>query len=55
MHVAEDDGAALEPFLIGEGADGALGNGAQHAGLFEGLARSRRVRGFAFLSASPSG
>ena len=27
MHVAEDDGAALEPLVIGEGADRALGDG----------------------------
>src|SRR5437763_6527980 len=49
MHVAEDDGAALEPLFIGEGADGALGNRAAHPGLFEGLARGRRLRRFALL------
>src|ERR1700747_3909797 len=40
MHVTEDDGAALEPLVIGEGADRALGDGAHHPGLFEGLART---------------
>src|SRR5262249_2375005 len=48
-HGADDDSAALEPLLIGEGADRALGDRTDDSGLLEGLARSRTVRRFALL------